>query len=201
MEKLSFYTVILINIIIGVRYTTLTIQKRINPSLAMWVFFTIAVTGSLFSYLFEGNFTPWDNILNTTDIVLCSSITLVILIFGDHSSRFNKFDLYCLIAVVFILLFWLFSKAHFATHLSLQFIQAIAYLPVFQRMMKSKRNTESFATWILLLTVTLVSLGSSKGTLAFVYAGRAIACISALLILMIYFDRKNRKMKNPGDPL
>ena len=71
MEKLSFYTVILINIIIGVRYTTLTIQKRINPSLAMWVFFTIAVTGSLFSYLFEGNFTPWDNILNTTDIVLC----------------------------------------------------------------------------------------------------------------------------------
>lgn len=197
MEKLSFYTVILINIIIGVRYTTLTIQKRINPSLAMWVFFTIAVTGSLFSYLFEGNFTPWDNILNTTDIVLCSSITLVILIFGDHSSRFNKFDLYCLIAVVFILLFWLFSKAHFATHLSLQFIQAIAYLPVFQRMMKSKRNTESFATWILLLTVTLASLGSSKGVLAFVYSGRAIVCISALLVLMIYFDRKKSQNVKP----
>lgn len=197
MEKLSFYTVILFNIIIGVRYTTLTIQKKINPSLAMWVFFTIAVTGSLFSYLFDGNFTPWDNILNTTDIVLCSSITLVILIFGDHSSRFNKFDIYCFIAVVFILLFWLFSKAHFVTHLSLQLIQAIAYFPVFQRMIKSKKNTESFVTWILLLTVTLVSLGSSKGILAFVYAGRAIVCISTLLILMVYFEMKNtQKIKS-----
>lgn len=198
MEKLSFYTVILINIIIGVRYTTLTIQKKINPSLAMWVFFTIAVTGSLFCYLFDGNFTPWDNILNTTDIVLCSSITLVILIFGDHSSRFNKFDIYCLIAVVFILLFWLFSKAHFATHLSLQLIQAIAYFPVFQRMIKNKKNTESFVTWILLLTVTVVSLGSSKGILAFVYAGRAIVCISTLLILMVYFEMKRHRGRPPG---
>ena len=196
METISFYTVILINIVIGIRYTTLTIQKKIIPSLAMWVFFTIAVTGSLLCYLFEGHFSPWDNILNTSDIVLCSFITLIILIFGEPSSRFNKFDIYCLIAVLFILVFWLLSKAHFATHLSLQLVQTIAYFPVFQRMIKNKKNTESFVTWILFLTVTLVSLGSSKGLLAFVYAGRAIVCISTLLILMIFFELKMNIVTN-----
>ena len=45
MEKLSFYTVILINLIILVHYCIQTIRKKINPSLAMWVFFTIAVAG------------------------------------------------------------------------------------------------------------------------------------------------------------
>jgi hypothetical protein len=65
-------------------------------------------------------------------------------------------------------------------------------------MIKNKKNTESFVTWLLLLTVTLVSLGSAKGILAFIYAGRAIVCISTLLILMAYFEMKITNKYNPN---
>ena len=190
MEKLSFYGVILINLIIALRYCILTIRKKINPSLAMWVFFSIAVAGSLSSYLLDGDFSPWDNILNTSDIILCGSISLTIIFFGDSTSRFNKFDLVCLAGVSLILIFWFFSKAHFATNISLQIIQAVAYLPVINRMWKAGENTESFSIWILLFFVSAISLFTAEGTLAVIYSVRAIASVSLLLILMIRIEVK-----------
>ncbi len=200
MENLPHYLVILLNLIIGIRYCTLTIRKKINPSLAMWTFFLIAVIGSLFSYLLESDFSPWDNILNTTDIVLCLSISLTILVFGDSKTRFSRFDKGCLGAVFLILLFWLFSKAHFATHLSLQLIQVIAYFPVIVKMWKACENNESFFTWICILLVSVVSLFSAKGVLAAVYSVRAIVCVLILLFLMIRIEVKSRAKKNKPLP-
>ncbi len=200
MENISHYIVILLNIIIGVQYCSLTIRKKINPSLAMWVFFTIAVSGSLFSYLMEGNYKPWDNILNTTDIILCLSVSITILFFGDSKTRFNSFDLICLTIVLIILLFWFFSKAHFTTHISLQLIQAIAYLPVIRKMWKAGENSESFFTWICLLLVSLVSLAAGKGVLAAVYSIRAVVCVSILLLLMIRIEiNKSRSKLLPAE--
>lgn len=193
MERLSFYAVIIINLVIAARYCTLTIRKKINPSLAMWVFFSIAIGGSLSSYLLDGDFSPWDNILNTSDILLCSSISLTIIFFGDSSSHFNKFDLTCLAGVSLILLFWFFSKAHFVTNISLQLIQAIAYLPVINRMWKAGENTESFSTWILLFLVSLISLFTAHGTLAVIYSLRALVCVTILLFLMIRIEVKRSR--------
>lgn len=195
MKNLSFYGVLIINSIILIRYSYLTIRKRIEPSLAMWVFFTIAVVGSLFSYILDGGYSPLDNILNTSDIVLCGTVSLVILLFGGKEARFNRFELECLAIVVLILTFWYFSKAHFTTNLSLQFIQLIAYIPVYNRMWKAGRNTESFTTWGLLLAVSIVSLFSARGTLALVYSWRATLCVSALLVLMIRLELKKNRPK------
>jgi len=197
MEDLAYYSVIAINSIIGVRYCYLTIKKKIEPSLAMWIFFTIAVIGSLFSYLQEGDFSPSDNILNTSDIVLCSSISLTILLFGKKSSRFNRFDLFCLGAVSVILLFWFFSKEHFITNLSLQLIQAIAYLPVVNRMWNAGESSESFLTWILILTVSIISLFTTNGLLGLLYSARAIFCVLTLLILMVRIEIKKAGRNRP----
>lgn len=196
MEKISFYLVILINLVISLHYCYLTVKKRISPSLAMWIFFSIAIFGSLFSYLLESEYKPLDNILNTTDIILCGSITITILFFGEKNSRFNKFDLACLGGVFLILLFWFFSKAHFLTNISLQVIQAVAYLPVINRMWKAGDNTESFVTWILLLAVSVISLFTAKGILAILYSSRATFCVVVLLFLMIRTEMKKR----PGKP-
>lgn len=196
MEKLSFYSVIVLNGIIAIRYCYLTIKKKISPTLAMWIFFSIAIFGSLFSYLLEGSYSPLDNILNTSDVILGSSITLTIVFFGKKSSRFNKFDLYCLAGISMILLFWFFSKEHFITNISLQIIQAIAYLPVFNRMWKAGENTESFFTWILILVVSVISLFTANGSLAILYSLRATSSVAILLILMIRIELKKR----PGRP-
>ncbi|MFC2103935.1 hypothetical protein ACFLS4_01120 [Bacteroidota bacterium] len=196
MKEFSIISVSIINIIVGVRYCILTYKKEIKPALAMWTFFTIAVAMSLTTYMAESNFSLWDNILNTTDLLLVSSISVFILIYGDKSTKFTRFDKFCLIAVVAITIFWFITKTHFLSHLLVQGILVISYFPVIRRLWKSKENSESFSVWILIMIVPIFSLLSSKGILATIYAVRAIICPALLLILMLRIEYiKNRDFK------
>lgn len=162
----------------------------------MWIFFTIAVAISLTTYIKADHFSLLDNILNTTDLALTFFITVAIWFFGDHTSRFTRFDKACLIAVLVILGFWFITQNHVLTHTLTQTILIIAYFPVVSRLWKTRENTESFTIWIGMLLAPALSLLSSKGTLATVYSVRAIVCILILLMLMLrveYLSRKNRK--------
>jgi hypothetical protein len=159
----------------------------------MWVFFTIAVAMSLFTYFKEGNYSFTDNILNSTDLILVTAVSVAILIWGDRSTRFNRFDIGCLVAVLMIVLFWVLTQNHWVTNMLIQLILVIAYFPVVRRMLKASRNTEPFSVWILLMIAPLFSLISSKGFLASVYAIRAVACTGLLLALMIRTEYINRK--------
>jgi 1-acyl-sn-glycerol-3-phosphate acyltransferase len=60
-------------------------------------------------------------------------------------------------------------------------------------MLKAKENTESFFIWILLMIAPFISLVSSKGALATVYAVRAILCTGLLLLLMFRIETQNQK--------
>jgi hypothetical protein len=115
---------------------------------------------------------------------------------GDKSTRFNRFDLWCLLAVVAIIVFWIITQNHVVANLGVQLILIIAYFPVVRRMLKSNENTEPFIVWIALMIAPVVSLTTSKGTLASVYAIRAIVCTGLLLALMVRVELKNRKLKS-----
>jgi hypothetical protein len=180
----SLAAVVTLNLFILVRYVWLIRKKEIQPALAMWVFFTIAVVGSFVTYLSEGAHGPLDNILNTSDIVLVGSVSVAILLFGDKTSRFTRFDFGCLGAVAAILVFWGFTREHAAAYLAIQAILVIAYFPVVRRIWRTDRNTEPFAVWIAMLLAAALALLSSKGTLATIYSVRAVACTSLLLLLM-----------------
>jgi len=196
MREFSIYSVSAINILIGIIYIVQLIRKQSSPALAMWIFFTIAVAMSLFTYLKEGHVSFTDNILNSTDLILVATVSLAILIWGDHSTRFNQFDIGCLIAVLLIVVFWILTQNHRVTNLLIQLILVIAYFPVVRRMLKASRNTEPFSVWILLMVAPVFSLLSSKGFLASVYAIRAVACTGLLLSLMVRTEiicRKNQK--------
>jgi hypothetical protein len=60
-------------------------------------------------------------------------------------------------------------------------------------MLTANENTESFFIWILLMIAPFISLISSKGALATVYAVRAIFCTTLLLLLMIRIETQKRK--------
>lgn len=195
MKEFSIISVSIINIIIGVRYCLLTYKQKIKPALAMWAFFSLAVAMSLTTYMAEGDFSLWDNILNTTDLILVSTITVFIFIYGDKSTKFNKFDKACLITVLLITVFWIITKTHFLSHIMLQSILVIAYFPVIRRLWQSKENTEPFSVWILLMIAPVFALLSSKGILATVYSIRAIASTGLLLLLMLRIKYFNRKVK------
>jgi len=112
VRETSIIIVVAINLFILVRYCWLIWKKRIKPALAMWVFFSIAVGGSLFTYLSSGDYSLLDNILNTSDLVLVVIVSVFVFIFGDRSTRFNRFDIGCLVAVLGIMAFWLISQHH-----------------------------------------------------------------------------------------
>ena len=159
----------------------------------MWIFFTIAVGISLTTYLESDHFSLLDNILNTTDLALAISVSVAIYLFGDHTTRFSRFDKGCLIAVMLIVLFWFITKNHVITHSLTQIILVIAYFPVISRLWKTRENGESFIVWIGMLLAPALSLLSSKGTLATIYSVRAIICIVILLSLMLRVEYLNAK--------
>lgn len=182
-----------INFFILVRYIYLLYHKKISPSLAMWTFFSLAVGISLFTYFAESHHNISDNILNFTDLIVVVSISIAILIWGDKSTRFNRFDVGCLLAVIGIIAFWMISKNHVITNYSVQSIMVISYFPVLGRMMNQKKNTEPFSTWIAFLFAAGISLFANKGWLASVYAIRALLCTGTLLVLMMRIEIKNRE--------
>jgi hypothetical protein len=162
----------------------------------MWVFFSLAVGISLFTYFAAGDFSISDNILNFTDLILVVCVSLAILMWGDSSTRFNRFDLGCLFAVLGIIAFWSISNNHVVTNYSVQSIMVISYFPVLGRMARQKKNTEAFSVWTAMLVAAGISLFASKGWLASVYAIRAVLCTGALLLLMLRIEIINRKKEN-----
>jgi len=193
MNTFIIVAVSLINLFITLSYTWMLIKKRSKPSLAMWVFFTLAVTMSLITYIKESNFGFWDNVLNTVDLFLAVAVTIAILIWGDKSTRFNRFDLWCLAAVLAIVVFWIFSQNHLISNLAVQVVLVVAYFPVVRRMITTKTNSEPFIVWIALMIAPLFSLITSKGALATIYATRAFICTFLLLMLMVWVEVYNRR--------
>lgn len=185
IRQVSIISVSLLNLAITGWYCWLTYKQKIKPALAMWIFFTIAVGISLTTYIKSDNFSLLDNILNTTDMAMTTIVSIAIYLFGDHTSRFSRFDKGCLIAVLLIVLFWFITKNHVFTHALTQVILVIAYFPVISRLWKTRKNGESFVVWTGMLLAPMLSLLSSKGTLATIYSVRAIVCITVLMLLML----------------
>jgi hypothetical protein len=197
MKAFSIISVTLIIFLITVRYIWLLVKKEISPALAMWIMFSIAVGMSLITYLSEGNFGFLDNILNTVDMVYVITISVAIAIFGDKSSKITPFDKGCLLVVMMIVIFWIFTQNHIVTNILIQCILVIAYFPVVKRLMETRENSEPFLIWIGMLIAPVLSLLSSKGLLATVYSVRAIICVGLLLLLMLWIEVSGKKRK-PG---
>jgi len=157
--------------------------------------FSIAVGMSLITYLSEDNYGFLDNILNTVDVIYVVTISIAIAIFGDHSSKITRFDKGCLLVVLLIIVFWIFTQNHLVTNILIQCILVIAYFPVIKRLLETRENSEPFLIWIGMLIAPVFSLLSSKGLLATVYSVRAIICVGLLLALMFWIEVSGKKRK------
>jgi hypothetical protein len=195
MKIFSIVSVSLITVLLGVSYIKQLIKKEIQPALAMWVMFSVAVAMSLITYLKEGNYGFTDNILNSVDVIYVVTVSVAIAIFGDKSSKITRFDLGCLVVVGLIVVFWLFTQNHIATNFMIQTILVIAYFPVVKRLFETRENTEPFLIWTGMLIAPVLSLLSSKGLLATVYSVRAIICVGTLLLIMSWIEFSGKKIK------
>ncbi len=201
IRAFSIYSVTLITVILTVLYIWQLVKKKIRPALAMWIMFSTAVGMSLITYLSEGNYGLMDNILNTVDLIYVVTISIAIVIFGDKSSKITRFDKGCLLVVLMIVVFWIFTQKHVVTNILIQCILVIAYFPVVKRLLETKENTEPFLICIGMLIAPLLSLLSSKGLLATVYSVRAIICVGLLLLLMLWIEVSDKKRKSSELPV
>lgn len=195
MREFSIYSVIIIILLIMVRYIWLLVKKKIKPALAMWLFFSVAIIMSIITYLSDGEYGFLDNIMNTADLIYVVTICIAIFFFGDKGSKFTRFDKGCLVVVMIIVVFWIFTQNHKLTNLLIQAILVIAYFPVVRRLLQSQENTEPFSVWIGMLVAPSIALLSSKGTLASIYSIRAIICVGLLLLLMIRIEFLSKRRK------
>ncbi len=180
-------------IFLTIRYIWQLVKKEIQPALAMWIMFSIAVGMSLVTYLAEDNFGFTDNILNTVDVFYVVTISVAIAIFGGKSSKITRFDKGCLLVVLMIVVFWIFTQNHLITNFLIQTILVIAYFPVIKRLLETRQNSEPFLIWCGMLIAPVLSLLSSKGMLATVYSVRAIICVGLLLLLMLWIEVTGKK--------
>ena len=201
IKAFSIYSVTLITVLLAVRYIWQLVRKEIQPALAMWIMFSIAVAMSLITYLKEGNYGFSDNILNSVDVIYVITISVAIAIFGEKSSKITRFDLGCLIVVGMIVVFWLFTQNHLITNFMIQTILVIAYFPVVKRLFETRVNSEPFLIWVGMLIAPVLSLLSSKGMLATVYSVRAIICVGLLLVLMLWIEVAGKKSKSNKVPV
>lgn len=188
MKEFSIISVCLITILLTIKYISQLVKQQTKPALAMWIMFSVAVGMSMLTYLAEGDYGFLDNIQNTVDLFYVATITVSILIFGDKNSKISRFDMACLGAVLLIVIFWIFTQNHLITNFLIQSILVIAYFPVIQRMIKTRKNNESYIIWLGMLVAPAISLLSSKGFLATLYSVRAIFCIGILLIFMLWIE-------------
>ena len=195
MKTFSIISVSLITILLAVSYIRQLLRKEIQPALAMWVMFSVAVAMSLITYLKEGNYDFTDNILNSVDVIYVITVSVAIAIWGEKSSKITRFDLVCLVVVGLIVVFWLFTQNHLVTNFMIQSILVIAYFPVVKRLFETRKNTEPFLIWTGMMIAPVFSLLSSKGLLATVYSVRAIICVGTLLLIMLWIELTDRKRK------
>jgi len=193
MRDFSIISVTLITVFLTIRYIWQLVKKEIQPALAMWIMFSVAVGMSLVTYLAEDNYGFLDNILNTVDVFYVVTISVAIAIFGGKSSKINRFDKGCLLVVSIIVIFWIFTQNHLVTNILIQCILVIAYFPVIKRLLETRKNSEPFLIWIGMLIAPVFSLLSSKGLLATVYSVRAIICVGLLLLLMLWVEVTGKK--------
>jgi len=194
MPSIASLLILLLNLGVCFYNCRSVIKRRTRPALAMWLFFSIAVTGTLVTYLKEEPDRGFmDNIFNASDVLVCSVCTVVIFFRGDKSTRFNRFDLYCLTGVLLIAAFWLVSQNHLVANLAIQGIIVIAYFPVAARLWRSAENSESFLVWGGLFAIALLGLYDGKGLLAKIYALRAAVCTLGLMLLMLRAELRAAK--------
>lgn len=166
-----------------------------KPVLATWLFFSVATAISFFAnYHITGSKGIAANFFNLIDSVSVITIFFFILFRKDTRKTFDRFEKYCIGAVIGILIVWLLSGKDFMTHVAVQLILVVAYLPSLYKLWKSRDDSEPLGTWLFDFFASVLSIIipiRNLDTLPIIYGIRST--ISTLLMTILIL--RNKKMK------
>ena len=168
-------------------------KRKIEPTLSTWIIFLLGTGLSLITYVIAENADFRSGILNTIDVVVVLLVLISILIWGNHTIRFKKFEKWYLSGVCIIVVYGILTGDAWRSNIFTQILIAIGYFPTIQNLTVEKKSTESVSSWSISLTAGILGLYPAiidGNTLAIVYSVRTIVLVS---ILIIFVKIKNRK--------
>lgn len=188
----------LLQMCVGWWYCRQAILHPMRPKLTTWLLFVVACSMSLGSFIGQGQLDIVAGIANVVDVVVVVAVTITLLMVGNR--QVARFDMWCLSAAGLICGFWFTTSNHFWVNMATNVLLVVAYFPTYRSQWKATPDkSEDPWFWILILVGALLALypaATSGKLLTIVYAGRAVVCVSVLLILI--FRAKMRITRAPA---
>ena len=197
MDKSAPWIVALLETFALYLYADKIWKNEVEPSFMTWIIFLFGICVSLGSYILNEKGQKRGvikklllNPMNACD-VLVASIIIIILI--EHNGwtdlRLTLFDFACLITTFLITAVWIWRRNHFYIFLVTQLVMVIAYFPTIRTLIVEGRNTESFASWSVIVIANVIALipaRKSRDPLAQLYPIRAIAMVLVTMAIMFF---------------
>ncbi len=180
-----------------VRYSYQIYKGQVNPALSTWVIFFLGGFLSFLTYLSASGETDFEGgIFNMVDMVGDLAVIFSVLLWAENPRvRMEPFEKKYLSAAGTLALFWLVSGNAFVSNLLIQLLIMVGYVPTIVKIIKRKKNTESFSSWGPYLAAGLIAGYIAFGSgdiLAAAYAIKSIVMVSIVLAVMIFYEIKER---------
>ncbi len=199
MKAMVISIIVFLSLLNAKRYTTILKReekKEVNPALAMWFLFALAVSLSTVSLLFESSWNWEAAAFGIADMAMCISVSVGIIRRDGNKIVLDSFEKYYIGVILGAVSFWVLTKNSVGMNVVAQSLLIAAYVPTVRRMAREKKNTEPLSIWYCSLANSILSLYLSIGSgevLAVIYSVRSLLSTSFLLTLMHKYERRNRK--------
>ena len=196
MESLFASLVTLLMLGFGFWYAFQVFKGNTKPALSTWLIMFTGTSLSLITYLLASGWEFHGGILNLVDVLVTVIIISAILLWSKAEVKFRPFEKWYLVIAGLITLFWLLSRNPFVANLLIQALILIGYFPTIQKLLAEKQNTESFSAWLIAFSAGLLALYpaiNSGSILPIIYVGRTLVMQSAIIGLMLYYEKSNKK--------
>lgn len=178
------------------RYCRRVKLNQIRPFISTWILFGMATTGTLSTYILNGEISPVGLSTKIVDMFLIGAGIRVIAKQDDRLRRkLTPFEYSCFGFWFVFLAAWLLSGRHFASSIFFELLMAYAYLPMWWDLYKTKKNEDSYEMWFGVLVAVLFFLVPAlrRGDiLALFYLARNVFTSGLTIALMYRADRAQR---------
>lgn len=171
-------------------------DPKAQPVLATWILFGVALSLSLLTYFDAPKHDVLTNFGSILDTVRVFGLLLLLYVMGHRTIEFTKLQFGCLIGSGITACFWLQTDEAAISNVLTQLIIAIGYLPTYERLWRSNRNTEPLKSWFFsgAASVLAIALGIiDHDVLVVIYGGRALVQVSLVLLLILRIERRAKR--------
>ncbi|MEK7995970.1 MAG: hypothetical protein AAB403_19390 [Planctomycetota bacterium] len=195
MRDVCVVLAVVLNLIFTVRYCRRIFTSAESPTISTWIVFLVGVVISFVSYVMTENHDLRSGILNTLDLAVVSAILIAVFVDGRWRASFDWFQKGFLWVAAALIAYGFISGDAWRSNLLAQILIGTGFIPLYRRLIVTKRNTEPFEPWLLSLASALVSIYPAMtggNSLALIYTLRAATGLIILLLLMLYYEHRSR---------